>query len=198
MSEDRRNPKADKSFNRSPKWAAEMRALRDIALSCGLDEDVKWGWPCYAHAGKNVVIIHAFKDYCGLSFFKGALLKDPENILIQPTENMQASRQGRFTSVAEIAKLAATLKAYIHEAIDIEAAGLSVEKKTPTQTPAPEEFRARLASSPELKAAFAGLTPGRQRGYLLFFNGAKQSKTREARIDKHIPRILAGKGIDDP
>jgi uncharacterized protein YdeI (YjbR/CyaY-like superfamily) len=192
-----RNPKVDALIAHSNSWAEEFRALREIALACDLDETIKWGQACYASEGKNVVLIHGFKDYCALLFFKGALMKDPERLLIQQTENVQSGRQIRFTSSKEIAKKRAILKAYVEEAMAVEKAGLKIEKKTPAQTPVPEELRAKLDASPELKAAFAALTPGRQRGYLLHFAAAKQSATRTARVEKCAPAILAGKGLDD-
>ena len=178
-------------------WKAEMGALREIILSCGLAETVKWGQPCYARDGVNVVLIHGFKSYCALLFFKGALMSDPEGLLVQQTENVQSARQIRFASLPEIETRRATLTAYIHEALRVEAAGLKVVKKAATDMSWPEEFSERAAAAPELAAAFAALTPGRQRAYLLHFAGAKQAKTRAERIAKNEARILAGKGLDD-
>ncbi|MEO8376760.1 MAG: YdeI/OmpD-associated family protein, partial [Candidatus Sumerlaeota bacterium] len=164
---------------------------------CGLTEELKWGVPCYTLENTNIVLIHAFKDYYAFLFFKGALLKDPKNILIQQTKNVQAARQIRFTSVAEVVKLKSALKAYIQDAIGVEKSGLKVELKKTAEFEMPEEFRMRLDKSPALKKAFGALTPGRQRAYLLHFSSAKQSKTREARVEKCAPQILKGKGLDD-
>jgi uncharacterized protein YdeI (YjbR/CyaY-like superfamily) len=178
-------------------WAAELAALRVLVLEAGLAEECKWGVPCYTFAKGNVVIIHSFKEYCALLFFKGALLKDPKGILIQQTENVQSARQLRFTDVRDIVKLKATIKAYLQEAIAVEKAGLKVSMKPTVEFAMPEEFQAQLDKSPALKTAFEALTPGRQRGYLLHFAAAKQSKTREARIEKCTPQILNGKGLLD-
>jgi uncharacterized protein YdeI (YjbR/CyaY-like superfamily) len=182
-------------------WAAELAALRALVLEAGLTEECKWGVPCYTFGDDekrgNVVIIHSFKEYCALLFFKGALLKDPKGILIQQTENVQGARQLRFTDVREITKLKTTIKAYLQEAIAVEKAGLKVDMKATAEFTMPEEFRAKLDESPSLKTAFEALTPGRQRGYLLHFAAAKQSKTREARIEKCTPQILVGKGLLD-
>ncbi|MCW3103118.1 MAG: hypothetical protein JWO09_1558 [Bacteroidetes bacterium] len=191
------NPKVDFYFNKAKKWQEEIEKLRTIALGCGLSEELKWGCPCYTLPGSNIVLIHVFKEYCAFLFFKGALLKDAKKIMIQQTERVQAARQIRFTSAKEIAKMEKTLKAYIHEAIEVEKAGLKVPLKKTKEFPMPEEFKERLDKSKELKAAFKALTPGRQRGYLLYFSSAKQSKTREARVEKYIPHILGGKGLDD-
>lgn len=174
-----------------------MAALRKIILGCGLNEEMKWGKPCYAFEGSNIVIIQGFKEYCALLFFKGALLKDPSRILIQQTENVQAARQVRFTNVQQITGLEPVLKAYIREAIEAEKAGLKVTLKKTSEFAVPEEFQKQLRERPDLKRAFAALTPGRQRGYLLFFSAPKQSKTREARIEKCVLRILSGKGLND-
>ena len=179
------------------KWQAELELLRGIALDSGLAEELKWGVPCYTLEGTNVVLIHAFKEYCALLFFKGALMKDPKGILVQQTKNVQAARQIRFTSIKDVAAKGATLKAYIREAIGIEKAGLKVAYKKPSEFAVPEEFQKKLDGDPLLKAAFKALTPGRQRAYLLHFSSAKQSKTREARVEKCKPRILEGKGLDD-
>ncbi len=178
-------------------WAAELAALGGLVLAAGLTEDCKWGVPCYTFEKGNVVIIHSFKEYCALLFFKGALLKDPKGILIQQTENVQGGRQLRFTDVRDIVKLKSTIKAYLQEAIAVEKAGLKVSMKPTAEFSIPEEFRAKLDESPALKTAFEALTPGRQRGYLLHFASAKQSKTREARIEKCTPQILNGKGLLD-
>lgn len=191
------NPKASAVIDKATSWQEEYRVLRQMALDCGLTEDFKWGWPCYTHNGGNVVLIHGFKDYCAYLFFKGALMKDPENLLIQQTDNVQSARQIRFTSLDQIKGMDNLLKTYLHEAIAVEAAGLKVEMKKTTDFAMPDELRARLDADAGLKAAFEALTPGRQRGYLLHFASAKQAKTREARIDKCTPRILAGKGLDD-
>lgn len=191
------NPKVDFYFEKATKWQDEIGLLRDIALSCGLDEELKWGCPCYTFKGNNVVLIHVFKEYCAFLFFKGALLKDPEGILVQQTENVQAARQIRFTTTTQIKKLGKSLKTYIFEATEVEKAGLKVPMKKTREFEVPEEFQAKLNKMPDLKKAFKALTPGRQRAYLLYFSQAKQAKTREARIDKYIPQILSGKGLDD-
>jgi uncharacterized protein YdeI (YjbR/CyaY-like superfamily) len=191
------SPKIDAYLQRNDRWREEMSALRAIALDCGLTEELKWGVPCYTFEKKNIVVIHGFKEYCGLLFFKGALLKDAKKILIQQTENTQSARQARFTNVEEIVKLQRMLKAYIREAIDAERAGLKVELKKTAEYRIPDEFQARLDASPALRTAFEALTPGRQRAYLLHFSAAKQSKTRAARVEKFIPQILDGKGLDD-
>ncbi len=191
------NPKIDAFLERAESWEQEFAALRKIVLDCGLDEELKWGQPCYSLGKANVVLIHGFKDYCALLFFKGALLKDPDGILVQQTENVQSARQIRFTGAAEIARMENLLKDYIQQAIEVEKAGLKAEFKKTAEFEMPEEFKAKLDNMPDLKAAFEGLTPGRQRAYLLHFSGAKQSKTREARVEKHIARILEGKGLDD-
>ena len=191
------NPKADTYIARLESWQKELVRLRRIALDCPLTEDFKWGHPCYTLDGRNVVLIHGFKEYCALLFMKGALMKDPAGILVQQTENVQSGRQIRFTSLDQIEAMENVLKVYIHDAIEVEKSGAKVEKKTTAEFEMPEEFSTRLASDPALKAAFEALTPGRQRGYLLHFAGAKQAKTREARIEKYVPKILAGKGFDD-
>lgn len=192
-----RNPKVDAFIDRADKWRAEYIALREILLKAGLTEELKWGVPCYALDGKNVALIHGFKEYCAVLFVKGALLKDALGLLIRQTDNVQAARQMRFTSVEEIAAREGDLMAYTLEAAEIERAGLSVEFKESADFAVPVEFRARLDESPQLKAAFDALTPGRQRAYLLHFSGARQSATRTARVEKLIPKILAGKGLDD-
>ena len=191
------NPKVDFYFNKAGKWQKELDLLRTIVLDCGLTEELKWGVPCYTYEKSNVVLIHVFKDYCALLFHKGVLLKDPKGILIQQTENVQSARQIRFTDIREIIERKATLKTYIQEAIKIEKSGLKVELKKATEFAIPEEFQTKLNKIPDLKTAFKALTPGRQRGYLLYFSAAKQSKTREARIEKYMRQILNGKGLDD-
>ena len=191
------NPKVDWYFKKEGQWQQAFAALRQIVLDCGLTEELKWGNPCYGSDGKNIVLIHGFKEYCALLFFKGALLKDPKGILIQQTENVQGPRQIRFTNLKEIEKLERTLKAYIAEAIKVEKAGLKVELKKTSEFKMPEEFADKLRAMPKLKTAFYKLTPGRQRGYLLYFSSAKQAKTREARIEKYTQHILDGKGVDD-
>ena len=191
------NPKIDAFLERAESWEQEFAALRKIVLDCGLDEELKWGQPCYSLGKANIVLIHGFKEYCALLFFKGALLKDPDGILVQQTENVQSARQIRFTGAAEIARMENLLKDYIQQAIEVEKAGLKADFKKTTEFEMPDEFKARLDNMPDLMAAFEGLTPGRQRAYLLHFSGAKQSKTREARVEKHIARILEGKGLDD-
>jgi uncharacterized protein YdeI (YjbR/CyaY-like superfamily) len=193
----RTNPKVDWYFNKAGKWEKETRKLRTIVLDGGLTEELKWGCPCYTIDGSNIVLIHVFKDYCALLFFKGALLKDPKDILIQQTKDVQAARQARFTSLPEIEKLESTLKAYIKEAVKVEKSGLKVVLKKTSEYSMPEEFELKFREMPLLKKAFYALTPGRQRGYLLYFSSAKQSKTREARIEKYTPQIFAGKGLDD-
>lgn len=191
------NPKVDWFFDKAEKWQQETKKLRAIALDCGLTEVLKWGCPCYSQDENNIVLIHSFKDYCAYLFFKGALLKDPKKILIQQTKNVQSARQIRFTSVKEIDKLKTALKAYIKEAMAVDKAGLKVKFKEASEFSVPKEFQIRLDEDAALKAAFKGLTPGRQKAYLLHFSGAKQAKTREARVEKHIPRILDGIGLDD-
>lgn len=191
------NPKVDGFISKAKKWREEFEKLRAIVLDCQLVEELKWGNPCYTLEDKNVVLIHGFKDYCALLFIKGALLKDAKGLLVQQTENVQAARQIRFTSVKEIVALEAALKAYIREAIKVEKAGLKVDFKKSEEFAVPEEFQNKLDRIPALKTAFTGLTPGRQRAYLLYFSAAKQSKTREARIEKYMPKILDGMGLDD-
>lgn len=190
-------PKVEVFLQKTKKWKEEMTLLRAIVQECKLEEDFKWMHPCYTHNGANIVLIHAFKEYCALLFFKGVLLKDKKKVLIQQTENVQDRRQMRFTNLAEINKHKATIKDYIKEAMDIEKAGLKVEFKKTEEFHMPEEFEKKLSKNKALKTAFESLTPGRQRGYLLFFAGAKQSQTREARIEKCIPNILKGKGLND-
>ncbi|WP_347069121.1 YdeI/OmpD-associated family protein [Flavobacterium sp. WV_118_3] len=192
------NPKVDQFLDKLTKWKAEMTLLREIVLTSNrLIEDYKWMHPCYTLSGKNVVLIHEFKEYCALLFHKGVLLKDPEGILIQQTENVQSARQLRFTNIDDIRKLEPVIVAYINEAIAIEASGAKVVLKETTDYFVPEEFQQRLDEDSILKRAFESLTPGRQRAYLFYFSQAKQSKTREARIEKYLPNIYRGKGIDD-
>jgi uncharacterized protein YdeI (YjbR/CyaY-like superfamily) len=191
------NPKADFYFDKSEKWQKELEKLRTIILDCGLTEEVKWGVPCYKLQESNIVLIHEFKEYCAMLFFKGALLSDPKGILVQQTANVQAARQVRFTNVREIVKLASTLKAYVYEAIEVEKLGLKVNLKKTKEYPVPEEFQKKLNKMPGLKKAFEALTPGRQRGYLLYFSSAKQAKTRESRVEKYLQQILDGKGLED-
>ena len=197
MAKSKTNPKVDWYFTKAEKWQKEIEQLRSIALSCGLTEELKWGCPCYTLEESNIVLIHVFKDYCAFLFFKGALLKDDSSILVQQTKNVQAARQVRFTNAREIKELAPILKAYIREAIKVEKAGLKVEYKKTKEYTVPEEFQIKLDKMPGLKKAFTALTPGRQRGYILFFSSAKQAKTREARVAKYTPQILRGKGLDD-
>lgn len=191
------NPKVDTYLRTLDRWQEETRKLRAIILGSGLTEELKWGCPCYAFQGSNVVLIHGFKDYCAVLFFKGALLKDAAGILVQQTKNVQAARQVRFTSVREVAEKESLLKAYIREAIDVEKAGLKVQFKKTSDFKTPDEFRSRLNSIPGLKTAFDKLTPGRQRAYLFHFSQPKQSKTRAARVEKYTQQILDGKGLDD-
>ncbi len=191
------NPKVDWFFTKATEWQEEFEKLRMIILDCGLTEEVKWGVPCYTFEKSNIVLIHGFKEYCALLFFKGALLKDAKGILVQQTENVQAARQIRFTNVREIVEMEPVLKAYIKEAIEAEKGGLEVNYKKTSEFVVPEEFQNRLDESPALKTAFDALTPGRQRGYILYFSAAKQSKTREARIEKCVQQILDGKGLND-
>jgi uncharacterized protein YdeI (YjbR/CyaY-like superfamily) len=191
------NPKVDWYFAKADKWQKELELLRRIVLDCGLTEELKWGVPCYTYGGRNIVLIHDFKEYCALLFHKGALLSNDHGILIQQTANVQAARQARFTGVEEIARGEAVLKACIYEAIEVEKAGLKVDFKEVSEYRMPEEFENKLKESPELEAAFGALTPGRQRGYLLYFSQPKQSKTRETRIEKCRQQILEGKGLND-
>ncbi|KRD63994.1 hypothetical protein ASE40_01235 [Flavobacterium sp. Root935] len=191
------NSKVDFYFEKEEKWKAELEQLRAIVLNCHLAEELKWGVPCYTFEKSNIVLIHAFKDYCALLFFKGALMKDPDKILIQQTENVQAARQVRFTNLKEIESKKEVLKQYIYEAAEIEKAGLKVELKKVSEFEIAQEFQVKLDSNPDLKKAFYALTPGRQRAYLLHFSQPKQSKTREGRVEKNIPNILIGKGLND-
>jgi uncharacterized protein YdeI (YjbR/CyaY-like superfamily) len=191
------NPKVDGFLSREKKWQEEFEKLSMIILDCHLTEELKWGQPCYTLDGKNIVLMHGFKEYCAILFVKGALLKDAKGILIQQTENVQSARQIRFTNVQEINRLEKTLKAYIQEAIKVEEAGLKVELKKTADYAIPEELQVRLDEHPGLRSAFYALTPGRQRAYIFYFSQPKQSKTRESRVDKFIPKILDGMGLDD-
>ncbi|OXB00226.1 YdeI/OmpD-associated family protein [Flavobacterium pectinovorum] len=191
------NPKVDFYFDKEKKWLKEQEQLREIVLECGLAEELKWGVPCYMHQKSNIVLIHSFKEYCALLFFKGALLKDTEDILIQQSANVQAARQIRFTNLQEIIDLKSVLKTYIFEAVEIEKAGLKVNLKKTAEFPVSDEFQQKLDENPDLKKAFEALTPGRQRAYLLHFSQPKQAKTRESRVEKYIPAIFEGKGLND-
>ena len=191
------NPKVDFYFNKAKQWQEELGKLRAVVLGCQLSEELKWGVPCYTFQKRNVVLIHAFKEYCALLFFKGALLSDANNILIQQTENVQSARQIRFTNLKEIVKMEKILKAYIYEAIEVEKAGLQVKLKKTSDFKMAEEFQKKLNKNAALKKAFDALTPGRQRAYIFYFSQPKQSKTREARIEKYMQQILEGKGLDD-
>ena len=191
------NPKVDGFLRKSKKWQNELQKLRMIALDCQLTEELKWGCPCYTFQKHNIVLIHGFKEYCAFLFFKGALLHDTNGILIQQTENVHAARQIRFTNVREINETEPVLRAYIYEAIEVEKAGLKVNLKKTSEFIIPEEFQKKLDAIPALKTAFDALTPGRQRAYLFYFSAAKQSKTREARVEKWLPQILKGKGLND-
>ena len=191
------NPQVEGYFGKHARWEETLRKLRAIALDCQLSEELKWGCPCYTLDGGNIALIHVFKDYCALLFFKGALLKDAQRILVQQTKNVQAARQMRFTQLSDVVKLERVVKATILEAIAVEKSGLQVQHKPTAAFEVPEEFNSKLKALPALKKAFDALTPGRQRGYLLHFSSAKQSTTRAARVEKCIERILAGKGLDD-
>lgn len=197
MAKGKTNPKVDYYFDKAKKWQKELVKLRAIALGCNVTEELKWGCPCYTFENNNIVLIHAFKEYCAFLFFKGALLKDTKGILIQQTKNVQAARQVRFTHVPEIVKLKAILKNYINEAIAVEKAGLKVEFKKTKEFSVPVEFQKKLDKIPALKRAFAALTPGRQRAYLLHFSAPRQSQTRESRIEICMDRILEGVGLND-
>lgn len=191
------NPKVDFFFDKSSKWQKEYEQLRMIALECGLTEELKWGCPCYTFEKKNIVLIHGFKEYCALLFFKGALLNDTDHILIQQTENVQSARQIRFTNLKQILQMEPMIKAYVFEAIEVEKAGLKVTLKKTAEFNVPQEFQEKLDKMPSLKKAFHALTPGRQRAYLFYFSQPKQAKTRESRIEKYTNQILEGKGLDD-
>jgi uncharacterized protein YdeI (YjbR/CyaY-like superfamily) len=192
-----KNPKVDALLRNAAKWKEEFETLRTIVLDCELTEEVKWYQPCYTFQKRNIVLLHGFKEYCALLFFKGVLLKDPKRILIQQTENVQAARQIRFTNVREIVRLKPVLKAFIHEAIEIEKVGVKVKLKKTADFKIPQEFKKKLDELPALKTAFEALTPGRQRGYIFHFSQPKQSKTREARIERCMQQIFNGKGLDD-
>lgn len=189
--------RVDDFLRKEKKWKSEFEKLRQIVLDCGLTEDFKWMHPCYTYDGKNVVIIHGFKEYCALMFQKGVLLKDPNHILIQQTKNSQSARQIRFTNVQEIIDMEDILKAYIHNAMEVEKAGLEVELKKTSEYTIPDELQTKFDEMPDLKTAFKSLTPGRQRAYLLHFSNAKQSKTRQLRVEKYTQKILDGKGLND-
>ncbi|PXW18046.1 uncharacterized protein YdeI (YjbR/CyaY-like superfamily) [Chryseobacterium sp. CBTAP 102] len=191
------NPKVNFFFENAGQWQEEFEKLRTIALSTELTEDLKWGCPCYTYEGKNIFLIHGFKEYCALLFFKGALMKDPDNILIQQSKNVQAARQIRFTELAQINDMEEVLRSYMFEAVEIEESGAKVEMKKTKEFEIAEEFQEKLDQNPALQEAFQALTPGRQRAYLLHFSSAKQSKTREARIEKCIPKIMEGIGLND-
>ena len=191
------NTKVDWFFNKETKWQEEYSELRMLILDCGLTEELKWGCPCYTFQKNNVVLIHGFKDYCALLFMQGALLKDEQGILVQQTENVQTARQIRFTTLQEILESESIIKANVKEAIEIEKSGEKFELKKTSEFKMPEEFKQLLDGMPDLKIAFKALTPGRQRGYLLFFSAPKQAKTREARIEKYVPQIFVGKGLED-
>jgi uncharacterized protein YdeI (YjbR/CyaY-like superfamily) len=191
------NPKVDFYFSKAQQWQQDLEQLRMIILDCGLTEELKWGVPCYTFQKRNIVLIHVFKEYCAMLFFKGALLNNADGILIQQTENVQAARQVRFTSVAQIIEIAVTLKAYIYEAIEVEKSGLKVELKKTSEFAIADEFQNKLDQMPALKTAFDTLTPGRQRAYMLHFSAPKQAKTRQERVEKWIPQILNGKGLND-
>ncbi len=191
------NPKVDFYFDKAKKWQEEFEKLRMIMLHCGLTEELKWGCPCYTFEKRNIVLMHGFKEYCALLFFKGALLNDAKGILVQQTENVQAARQIRFTNVREIAKLKPILKVYIYEAVEVEKAGLKVNLRKTSEFKVAEEFQHKLDELPALKKAFKALTPGRQRGYILYFSQPKQSKTRASRVEKCMPQIFNGKGLND-
>jgi uncharacterized protein YdeI (YjbR/CyaY-like superfamily) len=191
------NPQVDWYFDKAQRWQQEVLALRALALDAGLTEELKWGCPCYTLGDANIVLIHMFKDYCALLFFKGALLKDAHGMLIQQTKNVQAARQIRFNDVGQVAKQGRVVKAYIRQAMAVEKSGLQVALKKTAEFEVPEEFASKLTARPALKKAFDALSPGRQRAYLLHFASAKQSQTREARVQKCMPQILDGKGLDD-
>ncbi|ALC81927.1 MULTISPECIES: YdeI/OmpD-associated family protein [Bacillus] len=197
MTNSRMNPKVDEFLSKAKKWKEEYEKLRNIVLDCELTEEFKWMHPCYTFEKKNIVLIHGFKEYCALLFHKGALLQDTHGILIQQTENVQAARQIRFTNVQEIVEMETILKAYIYEAIEVEKAGLEVNYKKNTEFIIPEELQNKFDEIPALKTAFEALTPGRQRAYILYFSGPKQSKTRVSRVEKCMQKILNGKGLND-
>lgn len=191
------NPKVDEFLSNAKKWREEFDKLRTVILDCQLTEELKWGKPCYTFQNSNIVLIHGFKEYCAILFIKGALLKDPNGVLVQQTENVQAGRQIRFTSVREIVEMESIIKAYIYEAVEVEKAGLEVDFKKTTEYKIPEEFQDKLNESPALKTAFEALTPGRQKAYIYYFSEPKQSKTRLSRVEKCMQQILSGKGLND-
>ena len=191
------NPEVNWFFEKPGKWQEAFLKLRQLVLDCGLTEELKWGCPCYTHQKSNIVLIHGFKDYCALLFLQGALLKDPKQVLVQQTKNVQSARQIRFASIDDILKNKSIIKSYIKEAIENNKAGLKVEMKKTTEFEMPVEFQTALDEMPDLKTAFYKLTPGRQRAYLLYFSSAKQSKTRMERVEKYIPKILDNKGLED-
>jgi uncharacterized protein YdeI (YjbR/CyaY-like superfamily) len=197
MTNNKMNPKVDFYFSKAEKWQEELKKLRMIILDCPLTEELKWGVPCYTYEKSNIVLVHVFKEYCAILFVKGALLKDTEGILIQQTENVQSARQVRFTNVQEIIQLEPILITYIHEAIEVEKAGLKVDYKKTTEYSIPVEFQNKINEIPALKTAFAALTAGRQRAYLLYFSAPKQSSTRQSRVEKYAQQILEGKGLND-
>jgi uncharacterized protein YdeI (YjbR/CyaY-like superfamily) len=197
MAKSEMNPKVDEFLSKTPKWREEFEKLREILLDCELTEELKWGVPCYTFQKNNIALIHGFKEYCAILFVKGALLRDAHGILVQQTENVQAGRQVRFTNAGEIAAMEAVLKDYVREAVEVEKAGLEVNFKKNTEFTVPEELQSKFEENPALKTAFEALTPGRQRAYLLYFSEPKQSKTRQARIEKYTQQILAGKGLQD-
>jgi uncharacterized protein YdeI (YjbR/CyaY-like superfamily) len=191
------NAKVDAYLHRVKNWPEEQEKLRTIVLDCGLTEELKWGKPCYAFEGKNIVIIQGFKEYCALLFFRGALLKDPDGVLVKTGENTVVGRQMRFTAVKEVVRLKSTIKAYVYQAIEVEKAGLKVDVQKSSKLVLPEEFQQKMTAVPALKKAFEALTPGRQRMYNIYITQAKQAKTRAARVEKCMPQILAGKGLND-
>ena len=193
----KKNPKVDFYFDKAQKWQKEIKKLRTIVLDCGLTEESKWGCPCYTFQKSNIVLIHVFKEYCAYLFFKGALLHDANGILVQQTKNVQSARQVRFNNVRDIVEMKSILKSYIHQAIEVEQSGLKVNYKKTSDFEIPEEFQKKLNKSHALKNAFEALTPGRQRAYIFYFSQPKQSKTRESRVEKYMPQILKGKGMDD-
>jgi uncharacterized protein YdeI (YjbR/CyaY-like superfamily) len=197
MAKSEMNPKVDEFLSKTPKRQEEFEKLREILLDCELTEELKWGVPCYTFQKNNIALIHGFKEYCAILFVKGALLRDAHGILVQQTENVQAGRQVRFTNAGEIAAMEAVLKDYVREAVEVEKAGLEVNFKKNTEFTVPEELQSKFEENPALKTAFEALTPGRQRAYLLYFSEPKQSKTRQARIEKYTQQILAGKGLQD-
>ncbi|MEI6101168.1 MAG: YdeI family protein [Eubacteriales bacterium] len=197
MTNNSMNPKVDEFLNNAKQWQQEFNKLRLMILDCGLTEELKWGVPCYTFQEKNIVLVHGFKEYCAILFVKGALLQDTRGVLIQQTENVQAGRQIRFSTIQEIDEMEAVIKAYIYEAVEVEKAGLEVDCKKNTEYVIPEELQKQFIENPAVKTAFEALTPGRQRAYLLHFSEPKQSKTREARVEKYLPKILNGKGLND-